>query len=102
MPQRAASTRKRTKSTPAAALIFGLVLVALGLGVLGLGVWSAKLGMETEDWPKVQATITNAWVTVSRDQHRAGSIFSHRKDDEFLNIRYAYVVDGQSYVGTSL
>jgi len=102
MPRRAASSRKLTKSSSAATLIVGLVLAALGLGVLGLGAWSAKLGVETEDWPKVQAAITDAWVTVSRDHDRVDSVFGRHKDDEFLNIRYAYVVDGQSYVGTSL
>ena len=97
MPQRPAPTQ--TKSTSAAALMVGLVLVAFGVGMLGLGAWSAKLGIEIEDWPKVQATIDEAWVTVSRDPHRAGSVFGHREHDEFLNIRYAYVVDGRDYIG---
>jgi hypothetical protein len=102
MPQRAAPTRKRSKSTSAAALIIGFVLVGLGLGVLGLGAWSAKLGLETEGWPKVRATIADAWMTVSRNRDRVDSVLGHHKDDEFLNIRYAYVVDGRDYVGTSL
>jgi hypothetical protein len=102
MAQHSNPARSRTKSRSSAALIVGLVLVALGLCALGLGLWSAKLGLEAEDWPKVQATITDAWVTVSRDPQRVDSIFGHRQNDEFLNIRYTYVVDGRDYVGTSL
>lgn len=75
-----------------ATLIVGMILLALGLGLIGKSAYDIFRGASTDSWPSVKGTVQTSKV---KRIDRVG------KPDRFeTDIRYTYEVDGQTYRGS--
>ena len=98
------TTRRRSaaaKPPSKNALIWGSLFVLVGSVLLLLGGWSAKLGLETNNWPRVAATIVETKISVSED-HSGDSHHTSRHDSLYLTVAYAYEVGGRQYAAGGL
>lgn len=79
-------------------------LIGIGAVTLGLGFYDLRLGMETRQWPKVEAEIVDSRLTVRVDtpsRGRAGiDPFTSHTKDEFSTYATAfrYEVDGEPHL----
>jgi hypothetical protein len=81
------STDENRKSP--ATLIVGLIVLAIGLGLVWINAYDIYRGAASKSWPSVKGTVQSSKV---KRIDRAG------KPDRFeTNIRYTYQVDGRTY-----
>lgn len=73
--------------------IFISVFYAIGFGLLGYGLWSARRSTQAAAWPTVPAKITSLELHENSDSE--GSTYEVR-------VQYSYAVDGVNYEGSRL
>ena len=66
------------------------VFYAVGFGMLGFGLWSARRSTLAATWPTTPAKITSLEVHEKSDSD--GSTYE-------VKVRYSYTVDGVAYQG---
>jgi hypothetical protein len=69
------------------------VFFAVGFGLLGYGLWSARRSTQAGTWPTAPATITSLEIRENSDSD--GTTYE-------VKVVYAYTVDGVSYEGSRL
>ncbi len=73
--------------------VFLSVFVPIGLGLLGFGIWSARLSTQAAAWPTTPGTITQ--LSVQENSDCDGNTYEVR-------VQYKYTVDGAAYQGSRL
>lgn len=73
--------------------LFISVFYAIGFGLLGYGLWSARRSTQAAAWPTAQATITTLEVCENSDSE--GTTYK-------VEVQYSYTVDGVAYSGSRL
>ncbi|MGD1699802.1 DUF3592 domain-containing protein [Dapis sp. BLCC M229] len=73
--------------------LFISIFFAVGFGMLGYGINSAKKSVEVSNWPSVTGTITNMSLRESSDSD--GTTYG-------VEVEYRYSVMGRTYTGSRL
>ncbi len=71
--------------------VFISVFYAVGFGLLGYGLWSARRSTQAAAWPTAPGTITHLAV----EEHSDGDGTSYE-----VKVKYTYTVDGVAYEGS--
>ena len=75
-------------------IFIGLIIIAGGLGFFYLGLSFRKDGQNSQDWPKIDGTVTSSKVV-----HSSGA---HRSNHYQAGIEYSYSVGGKEYSGDNM
>jgi hypothetical protein len=102
MSSRSPSAAKQRRTAPSKnPLVWGTLFVLIGAMLLLVGGWSAMQGFETNNWPRVAATIVDSKVSVTEDNNH-DSRHTSRHDSLYLAVAYVYEVGGQQYTAGGL
>jgi len=85
------------KPRPKPGRVWGAIFSMAGAALLGLGLFSAKLGFETIAWPRAEATFLDKQVSVSEDTSRHNGT---RDESIFTKVLYSYQAAGRSYTAS--
>jgi hypothetical protein len=85
------------KPRPKPGRVWGAIFIAIGAALLGLGLFSAKLGFETVAWPRAEATFLDKKVSVSEDASKHNGT---RDQSIFTSVVYAYDAAGHNYTAS--
>ena len=85
--------QKNTKN-PIAAVLFGLPFASIGVGALGMVLWSIAMWDSMQSWQEVPAYIQKTGLSA----HRAKSARTKSKTDT-VKAQYTYQWKGEPYIG---
>jgi hypothetical protein len=85
------------KPRPKPGRVWGAIFIVAGAALLGLGLFSAKLGFETIAWPRAEATFLDKQVLVSEDASQHNGT---REQSIFTRVVYAYEAAGRGYTAS--
>lgn len=78
------------------------LILALGLFVTGIGLWSQALGWRTAVWPKVDAAIEEVRTTWSRSSRPSSSCTRCGRPTPSVEVVYAYEAGGRARRGSAI